>query len=244
MLEQNQEMIDNSVQDQTKVVSLFQFIRELNKLKQKAIVNYAEYPGSRTVASLPDDPDNISVFYRDRVENDDSADDGNILLSVRKPEFEKCPTPDPIFAEWLQPGWDLFKNEPSYFEIRPTVQNIDTPSDIDNEMLALEECINVLSNAIDYGSLKIDSDNLESQSQSLVDELIKEIKESEYIKDVTEDDLNYIRDFAEKHITETLKFILNKEVQKSIDNTISKAEDRSAENKKEESVNRSEIEME
>ena len=36
MLEQNQEMIDNSVQDQTKVVSLFQFIRELNKLKQKA----------------------------------------------------------------------------------------------------------------------------------------------------------------------------------------------------------------
>ena len=82
MLEQNQEMIDNSVQDQTKVVSLFQFIRELNKLKQKAIVNYAEYPWARTVSSLPDDPDNISVFYRDRVENDDSADDGNILLAA------------------------------------------------------------------------------------------------------------------------------------------------------------------
>ena len=133
MLEQNQEMIDNSVQDQTKVVSLFQFIRELNKLKQKAIVNYAEYPWARTVSSLPDDPDNISVFYRDRVENDDSADDGNILLSVRKPEFEKCPLPDSVFAEWLQPGWDLFKNEPSYFEIKPTVQNTGTPSDIDNE---------------------------------------------------------------------------------------------------------------
>lgn len=133
MPEQIQEMIDNSVQDQTKVVSLFQFIRELNKLKQKAIVNYAEYPWARTVSSLPDDPDNISVFYRDRVENDDSADDGNILLSVRKPEFEKCPLPDSVFAEWLQPGWDLFKNEPSYFEIKPTVQNTGTPSDIDNE---------------------------------------------------------------------------------------------------------------
>ena len=57
MPEQIQEMIDNSVQDQTKVVSLFQFIRELNKLKQKAIVNYAEYPWARTVSSLPDDPD-------------------------------------------------------------------------------------------------------------------------------------------------------------------------------------------
>ena len=99
MLEHIQESTDNFVRDQSNVISLFQFIRELNKLKQKAILNYAEYPWARTVSSLPDDPDNISVFYRDRVENDDSADDGNILLSVRKPEFEKCPTPDPIFAE-------------------------------------------------------------------------------------------------------------------------------------------------
>lgn len=122
------------------------------------------------------------------------------------------------------------------------VNNI--PSDIDNEMLALEECINVLSNAIDYGSLKINSDNLESQSQILVEELIKEIKESEYIKDVTEGDIAYISDFAEKYIKENLELRFNKEEQKSIDNTISKAEDCSAENKKEESVNRSEIEME
>lgn len=123
MLEQTQKLIADSIQAQTKVVSLFQFIRELNKLKQKAIVNYEDYPWAKTVSSLPDDPDNIFVFYRDRVDNDDSADDDNILLSVRKPEFEKCPPPDPLFAQWLQPGWDLFKNAPLYYEVLPLTQN-------------------------------------------------------------------------------------------------------------------------
>lgn len=46
-----------NISDQNKVVSLFQFIRELNKLKQKAILNYYDYPWARTVSSLPDDPD-------------------------------------------------------------------------------------------------------------------------------------------------------------------------------------------
>lgn len=105
--------------DQNKVVSLFQFIRELNKLKQKAILNFYDYPWARTVSSLPDDPDNISVFYRDRVENEDLTEGGGVLLSVHKPEFEKCPEPDAIFVTWLKPGWDSFRNDPQYIESRP-----------------------------------------------------------------------------------------------------------------------------
>lgn len=105
--------------DQNKVVSLFQFIRELNKLKQKATLNFYDYPWARTVSSLPDDPDNISVFYRDRVENEDLTEGGSILLSVHKPEFEKCPEPDAIFVTWLKPGWDSFRNDPQYIESRP-----------------------------------------------------------------------------------------------------------------------------
>ena len=68
--------------DQHKVVSLFQFVKELNKLKQKVVLNYSEYPWARTVSSFPNDPDNISVFYRDRVENDDVSDGTSVLLSV------------------------------------------------------------------------------------------------------------------------------------------------------------------
>ena len=117
-------------------------------------------------------------------------------------------------------------------------------ADIDCEMLALEETINVLSNGIDYGGVVITADNLQQQTVKMVYELIEGIKNNEYIKDVSEDDLIYIREFAENYIKETLELRLNKEAQKSIDNIITDAEGRSAENKTEESVDRSEIEME
>ena len=55
--------------DQSKTVSLFQFIIELNKLKQKAILNMRDYPWTFALSDLPDDPENISFFYRDRVED-------------------------------------------------------------------------------------------------------------------------------------------------------------------------------
>lgn len=98
---------------------MFQFIRELNKLKQKAILNFYDYPWARTVSSFPDDPENISVFYRDRVEDEDATETGNILVAVHKPEFEKCPGPDASFASWLKPGWDSFRDDPQYIESRP-----------------------------------------------------------------------------------------------------------------------------
>lgn len=112
------EVIDG-LSDQNKVVSLLQFIRELNKLKQKAILNFNDYPWTRTVSSLPDDPDNISVYYRDRVENEDLTEGGGVLLSVHKPAFEKCPEPDALFVAWLKPGWDSFSNDPQHIESRP-----------------------------------------------------------------------------------------------------------------------------
>ena len=137
MSENNQEIIDNTVQNQNKVISLFQFIRELNKLKQKAIVNYSDYQWAKSLSSLPNDPDNISVFYRDRVENEEYNEDSNILLSVRKPEFEKCPSPNSSFIDWLEPGWGYFKNEVSYLETRPknqgdSIQNDDNISIFDD----------------------------------------------------------------------------------------------------------------
>ena len=105
--------------DQSKTISLFQFIRELNKLKQKAILNMKEYPWSFSLSSLPEDPENISVFYPDRVEDETENEDGNredILLSVHKPEFQKCPEPDSILMDWLLPGWASYRNEPEVKE--------------------------------------------------------------------------------------------------------------------------------
>lgn len=110
----NTQIHEQMLTDQSKTISLFQFIRELNKLKQKVILNTKDYPWFFALSKLPDDPENIKVFYRDRVEDGTENEDGsreNILLSVHKPEFQKCPQPNAAFKEWLLPGWDSYRNE-------------------------------------------------------------------------------------------------------------------------------------
>ena len=97
---------------QEKAISLFEFIKELNKLKQKAVLNMGDHPWCRTLSQLPRDPDHVRVGYRDRVEEDGpETDDSAVLLAVRKPVFEPCPEPAADFADWLIPGWDNFRND-------------------------------------------------------------------------------------------------------------------------------------
>lgn len=100
--------------DQSKTISLFQFIRELNKLKQKAILNTREYPWTFALSKLPDDSENIKMYYRDRVEEDEQSDENDqmrVLLSVHKPEFQKCPEPDELFSNWLLLGWNDYHKD-------------------------------------------------------------------------------------------------------------------------------------
>lgn len=101
---------------QEKVVSLFQFIEELNKLKQKNIINIHEYKNNNgwffSLANLPEDSENIKVSYRDRVEDEDLVV-GSILLSVHKPEFTRCPMPGELLIAWLEDGWDNYRNQVS-----------------------------------------------------------------------------------------------------------------------------------
>lgn len=107
--------------DQNKVVSLFKFIQELNKLKQKAVLNVKDYPWFFALSRLPDDPENITLQYRDRVENEEPGVSAT-LLSVRKPEFKKCPEPDSVFRDWLEPGWDSYKQSATVRETREAIE--------------------------------------------------------------------------------------------------------------------------
>ena len=98
--------------NQNKAIALFQFIRELNKLKHKVILNVEDYPWYFPLLSLPDDSNNIRVFYRDRVDEDvEGEKETDILLSVHKPEYKKCPEADDVFKNWLIPGWDDYNQE-------------------------------------------------------------------------------------------------------------------------------------
>ena len=122
MSEHIEKKITEGLTDQQKAVSLFSYIKELNKLKQKAILNIAEYPWSRTVSSLPNDPENIAVFYRDRVAAEDAASSSSVLLSVHKPEYDPCPDPDDIFVDWLEPDWTSFRTKGLHINQRQIVK--------------------------------------------------------------------------------------------------------------------------
>ncbi len=103
-------MEQKTLTPQEKAVSLFEFIRELNKLKQKLVLNMREHPLCRTLSELPPDPEHIRILHRDRVE-EDTADLNQVLLSVRKPRFEGCPQPEAALEGWLVEGWDSWENE-------------------------------------------------------------------------------------------------------------------------------------
>ena len=99
---------DGKITKQEKVVFLFKFIEELNKLKQKVVLHVSDYPWWRSIASFPDDSENIKIYYRDRVEDEETESVTSTLLSVHKPEFQRCPEPESVLDEWLEQGWDNY----------------------------------------------------------------------------------------------------------------------------------------
>ena len=104
----------SALTQQEKAVSLFEFVRELNKLKQKLVLDMREYPLCRPLSELPQDPEHIRILYRDRVEEENTdPEQSGVLLSVRKPSFEPCPPPGATLEPWLNPGWDSYRSEPS-----------------------------------------------------------------------------------------------------------------------------------
>lgn len=99
------------------VSSLFKYIQELNKLKQKTILDYKKYRWNLWCNDLPYDPENIKLLYKDRVDDDrvitDSEQD-NILVSVHKEDFASCPIPPDIIENWLLPGWKDYRMDANH----------------------------------------------------------------------------------------------------------------------------------
>lgn len=105
-----------SLSTQKKVISLFKYISELNRIRTKTSLRYTDNLWAKTLSDIPDDPENIAIYYRDRTKDDNLDSNDMILLSVHKPELEKCPAPDAVFRDWLKPGWDSFKEGAHYIE--------------------------------------------------------------------------------------------------------------------------------
>ena len=90
-----------------KVVALYKFLKEFCSLKYKEITDIKDQPWVCAIRNIPNDKENIKVYNRDRLETDDEdefpSDDaeGNILISVHKPEYQPCPAPPKSIIDWL-----------------------------------------------------------------------------------------------------------------------------------------------
>lgn len=94
--------------NEEKVTGLFRYIKDLCSLKYKVVTDVKDQRWSCFFDEIPNDLENISLFFRDRV--DEESNDDSILMSIKKPEFEPCPIPSKDIKEWLLPGWERFSN--------------------------------------------------------------------------------------------------------------------------------------
>jgi hypothetical protein len=93
-----------------KIISLYKYVKELCALKYTVVTDVSKQYWTCFLKDIPNDSENITIYYRDRVEEE--ASDNMVLLEVRKPEFQRCPEPPTLIVEWLEPGWDRFTNAP------------------------------------------------------------------------------------------------------------------------------------
>ena len=107
--------MNNKIDVNEKIISLYKFISEFCKVKHKIVTNDKSYMWTFQISNIPEDPDNISVLYSDKnisdEENEELFDEPNYLLKVHKPEFQKCPEPPENLKKWLLDNWNYHKNE-------------------------------------------------------------------------------------------------------------------------------------
>ena len=95
-----------------KVIQLYKYLQELSILKEPKVTEIRNQKWHCFLKDVPVDSEYVRLFYKEDlgegIENED------ILLSVRKPEFTKCPRPPENIENWLENGWEDFRNEANF----------------------------------------------------------------------------------------------------------------------------------
>ncbi len=98
-----------------KAIALYKYLKEFSSLKFTKIVDVNKQHWHVFLNDIPIDPENIKIYSRDKYA--DYEYDSNVILEIRKPEYEKCPKPDKVIINWIDGDWDDYK---SNISIKPS----------------------------------------------------------------------------------------------------------------------------
>lgn len=98
------------------VKSLFEFLQDFNALKTTTITNIKDEKEKKFYfKDLPADDTFLVVYNRNTTEKENEVNTGAIenengerILSIRKPGFKECPPPPHSLKQWLLPRWDEY----------------------------------------------------------------------------------------------------------------------------------------
>lgn len=85
--------------DQDKVINVFKFLKGMNLLKAKTVLNVKDYRWRLWMEDVPEDADHILLANRNTAGDYEMSPE---LLSVQKPEHKLCPAPDEQLERWLE----------------------------------------------------------------------------------------------------------------------------------------------
>ena len=94
---------------------MFKYIKDLCSLGLKTVTDVKNQFWYCFLKDTPDDSKNITLHFRDRVEEESVTDD--IILKVKKPDFQPCPEPERVFFFWLNPEWEKYSSTVSVKDV-------------------------------------------------------------------------------------------------------------------------------
>lgn len=99
------------MENKDKAISLFRYIMELYAQRYQVIADVKNQEWFKFLTDIPVDQDNIILNYVDRTDSDEESSSSQmVILKVRKPEFEPCPSMPKSLEKWMEDGWQRFYN--------------------------------------------------------------------------------------------------------------------------------------
>lgn len=96
-----------------KIQQIFNYLRELNKIKTPPVSDVGQYPWKLEIRKLPRYP---SIQFFDA---ENSANNDGVILRVKRTPETDCPKPPPILHHWIENGWEKISNlEAKYIPVK------------------------------------------------------------------------------------------------------------------------------